>query len=102
MEWIYERMKHVHGESEYADYMIRFKSILDKNKNGGGPREEKTTGLNFLEAIHACKAGKNVAMSEWGDGAFMYHSNMKLYWQDGEEAELDMESYLATDWQIVK
>ena len=23
-------------------------------------------------------------------------------WQDGEGAELDMESYLATDWQIVK
>lgn len=32
----------------------------------------------------------------------MYHSNMRLYWQDGEEAYLDMESYLATDWEIVQ
>ena len=62
----------------------------------------KTTSLNFLEAIKLCKSGKNVSRKGWGDGAFMYHSNMRLYWQDGEEAYLDMESYLATDWEIVQ
>ncbi len=66
--------------------------------------DEHKEMLNFLEAIRACVSGKNVARRGWGDvyPVFMYHSNMKLYWQDGEEAELDMESYLATDWQIVK
>lgn len=72
--------------------------------HGEIPQEQKTEGLNFLEAIHACKSGKNVARNSWGDvhPVFMYHSNMNLYRQDGEEAELDMECYLATDWQIVK
>lgn len=28
LEWLYERMKFVHGENEYYDYMIRFREIL--------------------------------------------------------------------------
>lgn len=30
LDWVYLRMKHVHGEDENLDYMIKFKKILDK------------------------------------------------------------------------
>jgi hypothetical protein len=30
LEWIYERMICVHGESDMYDYMINFKSIIDR------------------------------------------------------------------------
>jgi hypothetical protein len=32
LEWIYERMRHVHGENENVDYMIRFREILEQLK----------------------------------------------------------------------
>jgi hypothetical protein len=66
--------------------------------------EQKTTGLNFLEAITACNNGKNIRRPHWLVGQFLHQSNMCLFWQSGEEASLDidMEEYLATDWQIVQ
>jgi len=33
LEWVYGRMKNVHGENENLDYMIRFKSIIDDLKS---------------------------------------------------------------------
>ena len=100
----------LHGFDEFQGYSDEDGDIPDWYKkkrfkySGEIPQEQKTEGLNFLEAITACKSGKNVARKWWVGvyHIFMYHSDMKLYWQDGEEVELDMESYLATDWQIVK
>ena len=30
LEWLYDRMVNVHGEKKNYDYMIRFKSIIDR------------------------------------------------------------------------
>lgn len=30
LNWIYERMKFVHGENENVDYMLKFKEILNQ------------------------------------------------------------------------
>lgn len=32
LQFIYDRMIYVHGESEDVDYMIRFKEIIDETK----------------------------------------------------------------------
>lgn len=29
LEWLYERMKNVHGENEHCDFMIKFREILE-------------------------------------------------------------------------
>jgi hypothetical protein len=33
LEWIYNRMIHVHGEDKDFDYMIKFRNILDEMKS---------------------------------------------------------------------
>lgn len=33
LEWIYQRMKNVHGEDENVDYMLKFREVIDSLKN---------------------------------------------------------------------
>lgn len=45
LEWVYERMKHIHNESENYDYMIRFREILE------ALRQPTVSSSCFLEVI---------------------------------------------------
>ena len=29
LQWIYDRMHYVHGESEYVDYMLKLKCVIE-------------------------------------------------------------------------
>ena len=31
LEWIYERLVHVHGEDPYYDYMLKLKEIINNS-----------------------------------------------------------------------
>lgn len=33
LEWLYDRLKFVHGENENYDYMIKFREIIQANKD---------------------------------------------------------------------
>ena len=62
----------------------------------------KTTGLNFREAVSAAKDGKKVRRVGYAGGAAISSPNtMMLYWQDGEKVRLELDDYLAGDWEIV-
>jgi uncharacterized protein YdcH (DUF465 family) len=48
LEWIYGRMANVHGENINFDYMIKFKKIIDEQKevNEKIKKFEQSTKLN--------------------------------------------------------
>jgi len=64
--------------------------------------DEHKEGLNFLEAITACKSGKNIRRSSWNLKYTLYHSNFQVFRDDDRIMEFSVEDFLATDWQIVK
>lgn len=75
------------------------------NQKISASQEPRTTGLNFIEAMKLCKEhGKNIRRPSFGPHpSFLYSSGGHLYWQDGEEAQLnEVEDILATDWQIIE
>jgi hypothetical protein len=45
LNWIYDRMVHVHGENENVDYLRKFRSIIDKVE------DEEDDFAKFLEFI---------------------------------------------------
>lgn len=69
--------------------------------HGEIPQEQKTEGLNFLEAVKLCKSGNNIKRVDWAR-TFVYFSNAVLYFDDGQPIHFNTEDILATDWQIVK
>ena len=98
----------LHGFDEFQGYSDEDGDIPDWYKkkrfkySGEIPQEQKTEGLNFLEAITACKSGKNIRRSSWNLKYTLYHSNFQVFRDDDRIMEFSVEDFLATDWQIVK
>lgn len=66
--------------------------------------EPKTTGLNFLEAIVACKDGLRINRKVWHPDYWLRfdHDDDYVRNMDGDTVSLNTGDALATDWQIVK
>lgn len=53
LKWIYERMINVHGEKDLYDYMINFKSIIDRSGSVAAPKEEPKEESEPTQRINA-------------------------------------------------
>lgn len=65
------------------------------------PEGPSTTGINFLEAVQACKSGKNVCRKDWTNNHW-YYSNDYIYDVDGDIVSFHLNDILATDWRIIE
>ena len=63
---------------------------------------EKTTGLNFIEAVKAAKSGRTVKRLAWASSTFTWNSGIFIN-NDTTPREFTFftEDYLADDWEVL-
>lgn len=83
LEFMFKRLIHVYGESEHADYMIRFRKIIEKmpireNRRLVMPTDEeilmrdaKESADKYNSYVRACRAGDK-SEQEWKSRSWLY------------------------------
>lgn len=56
---------------------------------------------DFMQAIKWLKEGKKIRRKDWEPNYFLLKGGV-IYWDDGQEAIMDLERYNANDWEIVE